>query len=483
VENCYRWAGETDVFEAIESACRNYKIDRNRIVLRGMSMGASGTWHLGLKYPGNFVALGPYAGYVDTHRFSAMPFPNFIKVGSLPPVQEQSLHMLDSIDYAANAGVVPVIAAMGEKDMGFDNHVFMGEAMAREGLQLVNLVSAGTGHVVDPVTHREQMRRIAEIAGKGVDRGLPDLRFVTWTLKYNRCHWIELLGLKTHYQRAEITAHLSADGSVNIDEPINITQFAIHPPALEKENSKLRIGAAQITLPARKKEDPGSGIVLSQKDGLWKFAGTRDSFVSAGKRPGLQGPIDDAFTAPFLCVRGTGRPWNAQIASWADANLRRFAHEWARYLRGDLPIKNDTEVTLEDLRTKNLILFGDPGNNSWIRKALPNLPVTWTREEVAIGRKSGPAKDHAPALICANPLSGANGHYVVLNSGHTFHEKELSSFNYLLFPRLGDWALIHVWPGAENWRPDTSMFPEDIVQAGFFNERWHSPNSDSSSTD
>ncbi|HLJ11367.1 MAG TPA: hypothetical protein VKU82_09260, partial [Planctomycetaceae bacterium] len=42
VENCYRWAGETDVFEAIDDVCRKYNIDRDRIVLRGMSMGASG---------------------------------------------------------------------------------------------------------------------------------------------------------------------------------------------------------------------------------------------------------------------------------------------------------------------------------------------------------------------------------------------------------------------------------------------------------
>src|SRR5262249_30540205 len=113
VENCYRWAGETDVFEAIEAVCRNYNIDRDRVVLRGMSMGASGTWHLGLKYPDRFVALGPYCGYVDMHQFSLTPQPNFVKVGDLPSHQEKTLHLLDSIDYAANAGVVPVIACMG----------------------------------------------------------------------------------------------------------------------------------------------------------------------------------------------------------------------------------------------------------------------------------------------------------------------------------------------------------------------------------
>ena len=31
VENCYRWAGETDVFEALESVQKRYKIDDKRI--------------------------------------------------------------------------------------------------------------------------------------------------------------------------------------------------------------------------------------------------------------------------------------------------------------------------------------------------------------------------------------------------------------------------------------------------------------------
>ncbi len=55
-ENAYRFAGETDVFEAIEAVGRNYRIDRNRIILRGTSLGGVGTWQLGLKHPDRFVA-------------------------------------------------------------------------------------------------------------------------------------------------------------------------------------------------------------------------------------------------------------------------------------------------------------------------------------------------------------------------------------------------------------------------------------------
>ncbi|MEI8020107.1 MAG: prolyl oligopeptidase family serine peptidase, partial [Schlesneria sp.] len=284
VENCYRWAGETDVFEAIEAICRNYNIDRDRIVLRGMSMGASGTWHLGLKHPDRFIALGPYCGYVDTHRFSETPIPSFTKVGPLPEHQELGLHMLDSIDYAANAGVVPAIAAIGDQDVFFQAHVIMGEAFAKEGLPMVNLISPGTGHVIDPVTHTEQMRRIGEFAAKGLDHAPRQLRFVTWTLKYNRCHWVELLGLKQHYARAEFNATVADDGSIEISKIENITQFAIHPPMLQKDGAELRIAGVELALP---KSD--TALVFAFSDGQWQSLGPRGSVVLRGKRPGRQG--------------------------------------------------------------------------------------------------------------------------------------------------------------------------------------------------
>jgi hypothetical protein len=448
VENCYRWAGETDVFEAIEAVCRNYKIDRDRIVLRGMSMGASGTWHLGLKHPDRFAAIGPYCGYVDTHRFSETPIPGFIKVGPLPPHQEIGLHMLDSVDYAANAGVVPAIAAIGDKDTFFQAHVIMGEAFAKEDIPFTNLISPGTGHVIDPKTHAEQMRRITEHVAKGLNHDPKQLRFVTWTLKYNRCHWLELLSLGKHYERAEFRASVT-DDCIEVSEVSNIIRFAIHRPV-----AKMRISGVEIELPPHKADDV---LVFTKSGDSWQCDGPHSQITLTGKRPGLQGPIDDAFATPFLCVRGTGKPWNAEVNAWAAANLKGFEYEWARYMRSVLPVKNDTEVTEADLRDKHLILFGDPGSNSWIAKALAKLPVTWTRDEIRLGDQAQPAKDHAPAFICASPL--AKDRYIVINSGHTFHEKEFAAFNYLLFPRLGDWALMNI-------------NADEPVRAGYFDESW-----------
>jgi poly(3-hydroxybutyrate) depolymerase len=468
VENGYRWAGEADVFEAVEAVCRNYKIDRDRVVLRGMSMGASGTWHLGLKHPDAFVALGPYCGYVDTHEFSRTPLPTFVKVGPLPPYQEKALHMLDSVDYAANAGVVPAVACMGDKDVFFQAHVLMGKAMQREGLKMVNLIAPGTGHVIDPATVREQMRRIAVYARKGLDHRPARVRFVTWTLKYSRCRWLQVLGLREHHARAELDARVADDGGVDVTEPKNITRFAILPPVLQEQAPRLRVGGQVVALPVRAGPSPPRQAVVGRRDGRWVYLGELDRLKLDGKRPGLQGPIDDAFTAPFLCVRGTGRPWNPAVQSWSEANLRRFAYEWARYFRGELPVKDDTAVTAEDVRRCNLILFGDPGSNRWIARVLPRLPLRWTREELRLGAGRYAAADHAPVLIGPSPL--AEGRYVVLNSGHTFHEKELASLNYLLFPRLGDWAVLRV--GGRAPAGPSGPLDEIVIRSDFCDEAW-----------
>jgi hypothetical protein len=182
----------------------------------------------------------------------------------------------------------------------------------------------------------------------------------------------------------------------------------------------------------------------------------------------VQGPIDDAFATPFLCVRGTGKLWNPAIQAWADANLKRFDYEWNRYFRGKLTIKDDTALTKDDLQRYNLILFGDPGSNSLIARVLPKLPIEWTRDELKMAGEKYPAKDHAPVLIQPSPLGA--GRYVVINSGHTFHEKELASLNYLLFPRLGDWAVLKI--GSKLPKTPSESVDEEAIRAGFFDENW-----------
>jgi hypothetical protein len=72
------------------------------------------------------------------------------------------------------------------------------------------------------------------------------------------------------------------------------------------------------------------------------------------------------------------------------------------------------------------------------------------------------AASHLPVLIYPSPYNQKR--YVVLNSGHTFGAAELKGTNALLFPRMGDWAILRAGvPGGE------------LLEAGFFNEDWSWP--------
>ena len=193
--------------------------------------------------------------------------------------------------------------------------------------------------------------------------------------------------------------------------------------------------------------------------------------LTQANAPACRARIDDAFTSPFLCVRGTGQPWNAGVQTYADASLLRFADEWQHYFRGELPIKEDVAVTEADVRTKNLILFGDPGSNSWIAKVLPHLPLTWSKESLQLGGERLSSAEHVPTLIAPNPLAGAVSRYIVLNSGHTFRESELAKLNYLLFPRWGDWAVLKL----DVNRPANAPWEDNILRASYFDEQWQFP--------
>jgi hypothetical protein len=88
------------------------------------------------------------------------------------------------------------------------------------------------------------------------------------------------------------------------------------------------------------------------------------------------------------------------------------------------------------------------------------LPLTWTQDTLTVNGVEYDAKSHLPVLIYPNPANP--NRYLVINSGHTFGESDLKGTNALLFPRLGDWAVIKVLPAAKF----------EVVAAGLFDANW-----------
>jgi len=463
--NAYRWAGETDVFEAIEAVKKSYPVDDQRVVLRGFSMGGAGAWHLGLHHPGLWSSVEAGAGFTETRKYAGL--------GEVPPYVEKSLHIYDAVDYALNAGNVPVAGYGGEDDPQLQASANIVEALKGlgytlkteglvtrgEGIDFLRVVGAKTGHKVDPASARILQAFHDEHAKAGTARYPGHVRFVTYTVKYGRAAWLSVEQLKEHYRRAEVDAEIRGD-TVVVHKVENVAVLAVERHAAEK----ITFGPQEFELEGAVKGLLPDVYFRTTDDGGWRQLDYKESRAfqentDRGKRRGLQGPIDDAFTGSFLCVRGTGEGWSPTLDRWSDARLDRFVKDWAVYLRGDVRVKNDAQVTDDDIETHHLILFGDPGSNRLIARVVDGLPLTWTKTELKLGGQTYSPDTHAPVLVAPNPL---NPHrYVVLNSGHTFGSQEFTGTNALLYPRLGDYAVF------ETLGRDASL-----KASGYFDEGW-----------
>ena len=456
--NAYRWAGETDVFEAIADVRRRFRIDDDRITLHGFSMGGAGAWHLGMHHPATWSSVGPGAGFVDFYKYQN-------QTKQRPAWQHETLGIYDSIDYALNAYNVPVCTYGGENDSQLVASTSMVEKADSLSVDIKLLVGPGMGHKFHPDSFREfmQFHQMYSEQGRSKGRRRNHIRFTTRSLRYNQCDWLTIERVEKVYEPSTVDAKVNDDGNVVIATH-NISALSV---SRDIGNNVILDGNV---LPCY---DAGEGLlpnVYYIKDESGWFALSYDESRTfqnnpdVAKRHGLQGPIDDAFMSSFVCVRSTGNPLSPSQGKWSDWTLQRFQNEFDKWMRAKIQIVDDRDVSQELIADSNLILFGDPSSNSIIRKVLPQLPVEWNDSRISIGGKSWDLHDHGLCLIYPNPLNP--GRYVVINSGHTFHEKDFRASNAWLFPRLGDVAIVKFSVN------DDGSFDESIEWASNFNSSW-----------
>jgi dienelactone hydrolase len=469
--NANKFAGEIDCLEALAHVRKHYPIDENRIVMRGFSMGGAACWQFAVHYAGLWAAAAPGAGFSETAGFLKV----FQNEKVQPAWYEQKLwHWYDATDYAANLFNCPVVAYSGENDRQKQAADRMADAMKKEGLTLMHLIGPKTGHSYERKTKQELDRRIDNIVKHGRDIIPTHVLFHTWTLRYPKMRWLRIDGLEKHWSRAEVDAVID-DGVVIKTRNVAALTLHFEPgscPLEALEKPKIRIDAEE--------EDEEEGVkgvppVLSDRswtvhlrknaDKSWQVVKKIDD-GTLGKRPGLQGPIDDAFLDSFLMVRPTGQPLNDKIGAWASVEMKHAVEHWRKQFRGEARIKDDSAISDADIAAHNLVLWGDPGSNKILAKIADKLPISWGRQQVQLGKETFSAENHVPLLIYPNPLNPKR--YVVLNSGFTFREYDYLN-NARQTPKLPDFAVIDVNT------PPSSRLPGKVVTAGFFDEEWKLP--------
>jgi predicted esterase len=467
--NATKFAGEVDVFEALDAAARAYPVDRSRLVNAGFSMGGASAWHLGVHHSGLWAVTHTGAGFAETAEYAGV----FAPGKTPPPWWEVILYRwYDATVAVANFANHPVLAYHGSEDKQTQATVVMNRYAEKEGVKIEEFIGPGVGHKYEPETKKKIAERIAAATATGRPQFSKNGRLVS----YSHCYGINLpvaiFGFEHQWERAEVSYEWGDEGTLAV-QTRNVSEFGILSGKDAPSLTAVTINGESVRF------ELNNLVFRKQKEGLWQIKartendqpGTRKTFL-------ICGPVDHAFMNRFVFVKPTGAPLNSKLGEWTQRELAHATKQWRAIFRGDAPSVDDSQLTDAQIKDSNLILWGDPSSNAVLKKIADKLPVKWTKDGLELpltsknevsgllrfGGKKYDAATHLPILIFPNPLNPRR--YVVLNSGFTFSRACASGTNSLQTPKLPDWAIV------DTTVPPDDKFPGKIVDAGFFDEKW-----------
>ncbi len=472
--NGYTWAGETDVWDVIADVKKRYRIDDNQIVLSGFSMGGGGTVTLGLTRPGALAAaaaLGP-----AVFGFDPLPTANDLPAGpqrwaplSDDEIEKRVRRIYAAVGLAENGRGLPWMLGCGGDDALMKSFDGITQALGAAKVKYSSYVLAGVGHRGDILAAHPHYEPY--LMAHTRDPAPRDVSFATTSLKSASRAWVTIEGLTAHYTKSVIRAVADPDKGALTVTTDGIERFTLTPPESLAPRNR-----TTVTVDEQKIADSAAGIALTfeRSGGRWRTAA--GPLPALAKRPDLQGPVGDAFTRGFLCVRPTGTAWHGAVNAHALALLDGVRTLWRTRQFGELPVKDDRDVTADDRSRYDLILFGDPGSNRLIAEVLATqspwtVPLAWSRDTVGFGANRFSAASHLPALIYPSPLQ--TGRYVVINGvpmtrapARDGRSRPDDAVPAILPATVGDFAVLRIDLAKAGQVAGKS------VHGGFFDEQW-----------
>ncbi|MBN2451721.1 MAG: prolyl oligopeptidase family serine peptidase [Lentisphaeria bacterium] len=469
----YMALGEDDVLAAIEEVCRDFPVDRERVYLRGGSMGGTGCWHLGTVAADRFAGICPIAGNADYLAWSARwgwnrPFP-----GRYDALRRRIQESHTARSRAGNLLHLPTYALHGSGDaiVPPEHARQMVAELRRLGCPVEYREFPGVGHGGFPGSAQDEA--LGWLCARPRET-LP--RRVRWScelMRHGQAYWLRLERKKSPLGAACIDAAVG-EGNRLTASTANLAAFSVRREAglfdpgrpvfttVDGERVIFPPGPADQSLCFR--FVPGSG---------WRDQAQVQP-PPIEKRAWLEGPIQEALMAPFALVLGTRSPDPLTRNLWY-REVRAFAEEWKRRNGAPCPFLRDVDCTAEVAGSRNLILFGGPEDNSLSAVLAPRLPIRQMMHPLLAAAGTAPAT--------APDLNSPEGGWFLLypNPEHPHRLVVLVAGNgpaaiYQSWGRFGNWFNWGVHDSRKYF--DYAVFdarsasPESLLLVGWFGTDW-----------
>jgi hypothetical protein len=303
----------------------------------------------------------------------------------------------------------------------------------------------------------------------------PRVRLKTDGYRHGRAYWVELTRMESRMKNAFIDIEVvsPAEISLHAAEGVERMRLDLRGLGLVRDVARLTWAEGDTRRGVDLPEPTPDSVELVRSGAGWAVytppGPEREAQWPPSKKLGLEGPIYDCFREPFLIVVGTTAK-DGHYRRVVREEAGRLARNWRSRFQCWPPIKDDSEVTEEDIRSRSLVLFGGPGENSVAARALATgrLPVSFGEGSVTLNGKTFAGDDIGVKLCYPNPL--APDRMLVL---------------FAATGVAGMWQSVHRFGNWFDWMPlsnlewcDWCVFDsktqelETMLDVGFFDEDW-----------
>jgi pimeloyl-ACP methyl ester carboxylesterase len=431
--------GEDDTLAVTDAVSTRYSVDRERTFLMGVSMGGYGVYAVGLHHPDKFAALTLMCGRTDMYLWFHL---NRDEV----PAWKQIFYDGDGPrQLIANAFQLPLFFQHGSDDqiVSVENSRRLAADVQRLHLPASYREIPGGSHYIywDDGNYElaldwlEKQRRAP---------APPRVEYSTGSLRNNRAYWVAIEGFEKYDHLAHIDAQIKAGNIIEVSTD-NVSRFTLQPPP------EYLAAGKPVTLVVNGVEQAATYDAAQPM--RWPLVQTS----TLHKTPQRCGPIRDCYRDPFLVVYGTQQP-----NSDDESNARRFVKEWELYADGRPPIKADKDVTEDDKKNYNLILFGTRESNALLAPIADQLPVELTPHGSRVGATeySAPASKLGVQLCYPSPFDEKR--MIVVQSGLFWGDALPVNHKFDLLPEY-----IVYTDGV-----DPSDSTNQALAAGYFDDNW-----------
>src|SRR5262249_15276214 len=134
-----------------------------------------------------------------------------------------------------------------------------------------------TGHSYHPETKKELNRRIDEIAAQERDPMPKQIKFQTYTLRYNRSFWVTVEAMKEHWTAARVEAEIAGPSCVAVKtKGVQAVSFAFPAKQLPFATGKevaVEVDGATVAAGAPTTDRDFAVHLGRRKDGSWAVVG------------------------------------------------------------------------------------------------------------------------------------------------------------------------------------------------------------------